>query len=409
MDSIELDALILKNQPIAKEGVLMYKDGPKLKRWEDLEKNIGRVVPIIDEHPSIHNGMEGLVSGKEKSYGLGVIKQCPAGDKKLCADMYLLDGSPIKNGYSIGYPYNGIEEKGKFNGQEYKEIQADLLINHIAMTDAPRDDEALQKSWDSRLGMQKGNIIKITRDSHDMSDVILINRIGHDSFRFKLDSEKDFNGIKNKLKDENPSITDSELNQRALVMYANEQRLKRMNVMPTNKEDSVSEIDSKKVKTDQTEPVKEEPEDKENVNISVETIKKCDSRDDLLAEVLKLRAERDANTVIAKRIKDSETQARIAKDAADKYKKLYEEKLTQETKVKIDSLIQDHGFDASSFNGKHPEFIDGALFAARHISKGITTSSDSSSNVENDAELLDVNKYRWNWNANKMEYQKGGK
>jgi hypothetical protein len=37
---ITLDSIILPNQPIAKEGTLPYRDGNKLKRWEDLKRNI---------------------------------------------------------------------------------------------------------------------------------------------------------------------------------------------------------------------------------------------------------------------------------------------------------------------------------------------------------------------------------
>lgn len=58
------DAVQLVNQPVTREGVLRYGSVAKLKRWTDIQKNIGRVVPIIDEHPRRDNGRRGLFNGE---------------------------------------------------------------------------------------------------------------------------------------------------------------------------------------------------------------------------------------------------------------------------------------------------------------------------------------------------------
>jgi len=63
---------LLKNQLIAKEGVLPYKDGKKLKKWDNLQKFIGQRIKVVDEHPKT-----GLITEEDKIWGFGEVKQCP--------------------------------------------------------------------------------------------------------------------------------------------------------------------------------------------------------------------------------------------------------------------------------------------------------------------------------------------
>lgn len=144
----DLDSVVVGwRQPIAHEGVLPYRDGNKLKKWDSLQRFDGKFVPIVDEHPDRNNGRNGLLTGSEKVYGVGFIQKCP--NKTLCADMALEDSAPRKKGYSIGYIYNHIDEAGVYKGQAYQSVQDIQDIDHIALTNSPRDARALATAGDS--------------------------------------------------------------------------------------------------------------------------------------------------------------------------------------------------------------------------------------------------------------------
>jgi len=169
----EGDSINLKNQVIASEGVLKYVDGNKLKMWDDLKLQVGTLAPIIDEHPSSNNGNNGLISGNEKVYGYGEIKTCPLGRKTICADAILDDDAPLKKGYSIGFTYNEEKQSGEYEGQKYDGIQHITGINHIALTDAPRNPVAVMVTGDSNS----------TPNSTQSKEQVVKYRIGYDSFK----------------------------------------------------------------------------------------------------------------------------------------------------------------------------------------------------------------------------------
>ena len=135
--------IVLKDQPLMRQGVLPYKkeDGTiirKAKLWRHFKNNIGRRVGVIDEHPNRYNGYGGLYAGQKKKWGTATIKR--AGDHKMLVfDAELEDGAPVKTGYSAGYPYIMIVKPGKIAGDDYDMIQGDIVIDHIALTDVPRE------------------------------------------------------------------------------------------------------------------------------------------------------------------------------------------------------------------------------------------------------------------------------
>lgn len=140
----------LGNQLIAREGVLPYEDGKKkLKKWEDLKQFIGKKGRIVDEHPEVKITMD------EKIWGFGEVKQCPNGEKALCADMYVEDDAPDKIAYSIGYLYIEENESGEFEGETYDSIQRLQELDHIALTNYNREPRAVKTLYDSKDKVNK--------------------------------------------------------------------------------------------------------------------------------------------------------------------------------------------------------------------------------------------------------------
>jgi len=226
--TVQHDSIILKNQPIAREGRLPYRtmDGRvlwKLKKWDDLKANIGRRVPIIDEHPSPHNGRGGLFNGQKRIEGWATIKQYK-NYKMLAADMELLDDFAEKNGFSCGYPYIPLipdERDRVFDGGPVDEIQSQLQIDHIAFTDDPREPTGLLSAWDA-ISIQNTNEIPIEAaptvhaalDSRSSGiDSIPKYAIAYDSIRciVDLDSIKSREDIETKIRISNPGIAADKL------------------------------------------------------------------------------------------------------------------------------------------------------------------------------------------------------
>jgi len=382
--ALENDSIILRNQPIAREGVLQYGSIKKLKKWSDLKRNIGRRVHIVDEHPPDNNGNRGFVAKSTKRYGFADIKQCPTGNKKLCADLVMDDGSPIKGGYSIGFGFKKVEEKGKLGEEDYDQVQSNLWIDHIALTNYPRDQEALQVSWDSEVRIVDGNMQfgngepEGGMDESDKdSDAIIINSIGYDSHRFSLDSE--YGLISEKLKNENPNMDETELTKRALLMLANKQKIK--NRAETNM-----------------------PEDKEKNGKDSDNGK---SREDLVSELARLRAERDSRKETEEEIQKLKSELKSEKDSKDNFKKLYEGEISKTVNRNVDSLVKVHGFDKKDFDEKSSEFIEGALFAASKISTGpdktYPVTEGDSKDGDGESEILPgINDYRYDHDSGKM-------
>lgn len=185
-DSKDFDSVKITNQVIANEGVLSYAGKAMLKLWDDLKNFDGKIVPIIDEHPNSNNGCDGRVSGKERVYGTARIHSCVKGAPVLCADF---DGStdmPMKNGYSIGFVYNEEAKSGDHLGKHYDAIQHITEIDHIALTNLPRNPIALS-NWPPAESLLPA------RDSAK-SDVVIYG-LAYDSFNaFKLQNDSDKTG-----------------------------------------------------------------------------------------------------------------------------------------------------------------------------------------------------------------------
>jgi hypothetical protein len=389
MAQVNSDAVILRNQPVAKEGALEYREGFKLKRWEDLQKNIGRTVPVLDEHPSYDNGNKGLYSGNEKRFGDGVLKQCPNGTKSLCADIKLADGSPVKTGYSIGYPYEEIMESGEINGQHYDSIQANLLVNHIALTNDPRDEAALQIAGDSRFYMVDDKITVGKQINNQDKAEIHLTKIGYDSYRFDAGiPAQRVQDIKTKILQDNPTIPEAELNARANLMVKNEQKLTRVDKMP---ETPVSKAEKAK------EEVSEEPD--KSKKDSEDSL----TREHLIMENARLKAEKSAHDSAEKSLKDAEAQLKVAKDAADRYKSQLEEHLTKDINHKIETLVRTRGFDAKEFAGKSADFVEGVFYFHDRVSSGVDNAGEPDMTGEDsNAPVMSINDYKWDWDSKKM-------
>jgi len=143
---------LLKNQPIAREGALNFNGKWMMKKWDNLKQFIGKKVPIPDDHPSDEEGRYRFFDkDKDKNWGFGEIKQCPNGNKQLCADIYLEDDAPERAGYSIGYGFTEVMEPGDINNtQRFDGYQKLNVMDHIALTDAHREPTAVKFYTDSK-------------------------------------------------------------------------------------------------------------------------------------------------------------------------------------------------------------------------------------------------------------------
>jgi len=353
-DTKQLDALTLKNQPIAREGVLQYADGRKLKRWVDLEKNIGRIVPILDEHPPMNNGNYGMYSGKEKIQGWAEIKACPKGKNVLCADHHFFDNAVVKKGYSIGYPYEEDLTSGELDGQYYDEIQANLIVDHIAATNKPRDEKALQVLGDSKgkakVAIYPSMLSHVTVAPRASNGLININRMAYDSIDFvDLDQQRSIMEIARKIQSDNPDSTAEEILARAAMIYLNECEL----------EDPEEQGDKIMVP---------EPEKKPTVDVKPEDEEGCDSAD--REKLIRENAELKAKVANIDSIKAAEAELKLAKETIKAQDALLSGYKNKELMGDIDTLTKTHNCDAKDFDGKTPEFVNGALWFASHASKG---------------------------------------
>lgn len=157
----EGDSLIRNFQLVAKEGVLPYwEDGKivyKYKPWDSLKKFHEIEVPIVDEHPP------GLITPDIPLEGYAKIFADDA-THTLYAEMFGVDEMPFRKGYSIGFVFIEREEKGKFNGIEYDSIQDIIKIDHIALTDNPRQPAAK---------MNRNYTMLLSGDNSDATEIII--------------------------------------------------------------------------------------------------------------------------------------------------------------------------------------------------------------------------------------------
>jgi len=134
-----MEKVVRRNQVIATEGILPYKmdDGSirfLFKKWDDLKKFIGKNIKVVDGHPP-----SGLIETNTKILKELEIRQCSQGKKALCVDYTLEENMPNRKGYSIGYVYEPADEEGIHNGKPYDGIQKIEFIDHLALTDMPRN------------------------------------------------------------------------------------------------------------------------------------------------------------------------------------------------------------------------------------------------------------------------------
>lgn len=345
---IKVDASIvvdsqLNGQPIAKEGVLPYSDGKALKRWVDLQANIGMMVPVLDEHPDPDNGNDGLYSGNEKVWGLAKIRQL--GDvHRLVADMMMYDGAPIKKGYSIGFWYLHVLEKGNFDGKEYDYVQAFLTVDHVALTSYPRDPTALQLTPERAKELLGG----VSTDSITVVGAQYINvAVSYDSMVLMDPRET---AIRDALLRDNPTISEDELDKRAAQMRANEIEL--LENKQKHKKEGGDMADEKLI--DENTALKAQVDTLTSELDKVKAAAEADSEKRALA------AELDA----IKKEKDALRAALDAKEAA-------------EFQTKVDSMLKSmhdsHGIDMATFKGEGIDFLRGAMKACELLSPGEDT------------------------------------
>lgn len=181
---------IIKNQIIAKEGVLTYGDRRYLKRWSDLEKLIGNELPIPDEHP-LGNKMRPDI----RSFGKAKFKKCPLGANLLCADLYLDDDAPDKLGYSIGFPFKEINEPGTFHAEHFDAIQVISDVDHLALTNFPRDPNAINTDF-VEMHYFPEPLQEITAVMGDAVKNVNLSGIAIDSYKFVPNAVSAFDSLK---------------------------------------------------------------------------------------------------------------------------------------------------------------------------------------------------------------------
>jgi hypothetical protein len=386
-DSVESDALIIKKQMVAEEGVLPYMDGNKAKLWDDLKMNIGRIVPILDGHPNDENDNLGLYSGIENIHGYGFIKACET-KKKLCADMLFFDGAPDRNGYSIGFPYVPDEKEGEIDGMQFTEVQGKLIVDHIALTDTPRNQNALKVFADSKeYHYHPVPLMEafVTGDSLNGNMVVNISAVAYDSFRFQdndLQQEqvRSLADIVNALREQNPDATDEEIIIHGSTMVKNQQARKK------SKSDNNMVVKSKNNKdTGTIEEFKEEDqEEEENENSGTDSMdtEKDALRNEiaLLKQKLAEHSEVDAlkveNSNLKKKInhKDSIIKGFEKKESDDLHRTVIET-IGGDEKV-LSEALEESGIDSDS------DFYKGILWAQEKL---VTVAPDSGVEVDSGA------------------------
>ena len=303
---------IKKNQVIMTEGVLPYvnDDGSvsyKLKKWGDIKGLIGKLPYITDEHP-----MNKSIDTNTKLFGNVSLHQCANGAKSLCGVVNLDETAPEKLGYSAGYTYIEREESGIFEGQKYDSVQEITRIDHIALTDYPRNIEALATDKKQNYGMiYKIPIATIAGDSIS-SEGVNINKFAYDSVRpFEFKKSSDKTGEDKIMPDD----------------------IKELNKTITAQNKQLAKYEAQKEANDAYKKEKKE------------LIKENDS----------LKAEK-----------------KEIKTAYDSMKKILELQQQDKMKIAIDSLIK-AGVDAETLKGKSWENIQGRVEQLVHDSKNPST------------------------------------
>jgi len=346
---IKADAMLLPNQPVAYQSVLLYPEGPMYKDPEDLKKNIGRVVPILDEHPSKDNDYDGMYSGKEYVWGLAYIKGWDPKKNALIADLILDDGAPIKNGYSIGFGFND-GGPGEYNGQKYIMHQKDLWIDHVALTNGMREDRARLTSGDTVYQPVRTS----TGFDSTGSMAIVNNYVAHDGLGIQLTGRAA--EIADKFRTLSPNAPEGEIIMRAAKAFMNEEYMKSVeNPMAGNK--SEEEMDQ------------EEEEMEEEGSSGSDSLSQM-SKSKLIAQLAKLQGKIKAQTDSRKSLQEKDSLLTQALDALEKA-----QEFNAELVKKIDSdnlaFLENRGFKKDEFKNKDSLFIEGARYATERINMAI--------------------------------------
>lgn len=385
--SADVDALVLKNQIIGYEGVLEYRedDGTvvrKLKRWEDLKENIGRIVPILDEHPDPNNGNDGMFSGNEEIIGFGIIKQYKD-THMLAADMTFTDSAYIKDGYSQGYPYIPVYESGTLNGQKFDMIQSKLKINHIASTNHPRADRAMLLAGDSLksdLGMLLGADSLVAPGGNGG---VLKCAFGYDTVSF---DNKRKDEIRAKILADNPDIDPKKLDDLVERMFKNEQKNSR-----------TKSTDSKKGKKMSVDPAATD------VDALVKQLSEANSK------IAKLEAKKDADAAVA--AVKAELEQKLAKAAEREAAAINERDslLAEQTKSML-ATIKARGLDTKDFDGRSRDYIQGAFDTIGKISTGPNIGVPANKETGEDAadiDKIDTSRMHWDDKLQEMVNEDG--
>lgn len=334
----------INNQPVAKEGVLIYTTGGALKQWDDLKQNIGRTVPILDEHPSVDNGNGGLYSGNEKVWGWAKLKQM--GDtRRIFADLMLYEGAPVKKGYSVGFWYLQVKQDGEFAGQKYNIVQAFITVDHLALTTMPRDPTALLLAPDKAKAIL-GDSWEASTNGLPASTGGYINAIvGYDSMML---SDPRLAEIRESVAKENPDMPEEELDALVSQMRANELELE------AKKKSKKTTGDKKLADTDTSDEIKVLAAERDALKQELVAMKAAAEAD---AE------KRDLKEKLAAKAKEAEElkAALDAKEAAE---------LQARVTSMIDSIVKSHGVDAKILDGKSIEHIEGWVAACKFLSPG---------------------------------------
>lgn len=128
---------------MASGGPLDYgSKGVIWKTWENLKQFIGKEVPLVIGHPSDDDGDPRLLTAEDLRVGTVMLKACPKQKETLCGDVEFKEGAPLLGGYSIGF--SAFDKK--IGGRTVQDI---VLIDHVAITDDPRNHFARMVASDS--------------------------------------------------------------------------------------------------------------------------------------------------------------------------------------------------------------------------------------------------------------------
>ena len=358
------DSKSFTNQILANEGVLEYSSGRKLKRWKELKTFDTKMVPIIDEHPGSDNGNDGKVSGREKIWGIGLMKQCVKGEPVLCFDSIMEDDAPVKHGYSIGFVYNEIDESGDYFGSPYDSVQAVTEIDHIALTNFPRNPISIST-------MDKDSLLGNDTTGNLSNNIIVKYHLGYDSFSsFRVDTiDLETHDTKNNgdLMPGKPKKKDEDEED------------------PKEGEDEEKEEEMDEEKKEKN-PFPPKPDAKPAGDSELERYKKMYAEKSLALD--------SAN--VATILANKETK---------RVTKVLEKNVGDSIKVGIDALLLEHPtLEITAFDGKNKGFVDGALFMSKFIQtkpkSGVFGVSDGDAN-ESDA-FTDINDFHFDADSNKM-------